>query len=106
MSGPGGDVPGSGVAVKDRVLLQPFSMNSNPQLPLGLALKDSARFESYFPGQNGELVQHLQGAATGDGERLVYIAGPSGSCLYRRTVRYGQDSLVTGSLPQCQPGGA
>ena len=78
MSGPGDDVPGRGVAVKDRVLLQPFSMNSNPQLPLGLALKDSARFESYFPGQNGELVQHLQGAATGDGERLVYIAGPSG----------------------------
>ena len=53
-------------------------MNSNPQLPLGLALQDSARFESYFPGLNGELVQHLQLAATGNGEHLVYVAGPSG----------------------------
>jgi DnaA family protein len=67
------------VAFKGRVLLQQISMNSNPQLPLGLALKDSARFESYFPGLNGELVQHLQLAATGNGERLVYVAGPSGT---------------------------
>ena len=53
-------------------------MNSNPQLPLGLALKDSARFESYFAGLNDELVQHLQTAASGNGERLVYIAGAPG----------------------------
>jgi len=53
-------------------------MNSNPQLPLGLVLKDSARFESYFPGLNNELLQHLQLAASGDGERLVYLAGAPG----------------------------
>ena len=54
-------------------------MNSNPQLPLGLVLKDSARFESYFPGLNNELLQHLQLAASGDGERLVYVAGAPGT---------------------------
>ena len=78
MSGPGDNVPGRSVAARGRTLLQPLSMNSNPQLPLGLVLQDSARFESYFPGLNGELLQHLQLAATGNGERLVYIAGSSG----------------------------
>jgi DnaA family protein len=53
-------------------------MHSNPQLPLGLALQDSARFDSYFPGLNREAVQHLQLAASGTGEKLVYVAGARG----------------------------
>jgi DnaA family protein len=56
--------------------MSPF--NTHPQLPLGLALKDSARFGSYFPGQNREAVQGLRSAAAGRGESLVYIAGPAG----------------------------
>ena len=55
-----------------------FSMNSHPQLPLGLALKDSARFNSFFPGQNLEVVEGLQQAASGKGEPLVYLAGAAG----------------------------
>ena len=51
----------------------------HPQLPLGLALKDSARFESFFTGQNQEAVQSLQSAAAGRGETLIYIAGPAGT---------------------------
>ncbi|MGB5538818.1 MAG: DnaA regulatory inactivator Hda [Gammaproteobacteria bacterium] len=51
---------------------------NNPQLPLGLALRDSARFESFFGEQNGELVTILQQAATGTGESLVYLAGADG----------------------------
>ncbi|MGB5472592.1 MAG: DnaA regulatory inactivator Hda [Gammaproteobacteria bacterium] len=51
---------------------------NNPQLPLGLALRDSARFESFFGVQNGELVTILQQAATGTGETLVYLAGADG----------------------------
>jgi DnaA family protein len=54
------------------------AMTSNPQLPLGLALQDSARFDSYFPGLNREAVQHLQLAASGKGEKLVYVAGAGG----------------------------
>jgi DnaA family protein len=53
------------------------SMN-NPQLPLGLALRDSARFDSFFPGQNQEAVASLQEAARGRGESLVYIAAAAG----------------------------
>ncbi|HUT40186.1 MAG TPA: DnaA regulatory inactivator Hda [Gammaproteobacteria bacterium] len=51
---------------------------NNPQLPLGLALRDSARFESFFGVQNGELLTILQQAATGTGETLVYLAGADG----------------------------
>jgi len=51
---------------------------NNPQLPLGLALRDTARFDSFFPGQNREAVASLQAAARGEGESLVYIAAPSG----------------------------
>ncbi|NOR41271.1 MAG: DnaA regulatory inactivator Hda, partial [Gammaproteobacteria bacterium] len=51
---------------------------NNPQLPLGLALKDSARFDSYFPGKNQEAVQGLQAAAAGSGEALIFVAGQTG----------------------------
>ena len=54
------------------------AMTGNPQLPLGLALQDGARFDSYFPGLNREAVQHLQQAASGTGENLVYVAGARG----------------------------
>jgi DnaA-homolog protein len=51
---------------------------NNPQLPLGLALRDSARFESFIPGLNREAVASLQAAARGEGESLIYIAAPVG----------------------------
>lgn len=59
-------------------MAQTRAMSDNPQLPLGLVLQDSARFGSYFPGLNQEAVQHLQLAATGKGEKLVYVAGTRG----------------------------
>ncbi len=51
---------------------------NNPQLPLGLALRDSARFASFFPGPNTEVVRNLRTVAAGEGELLVFIAGGSG----------------------------
>ena len=51
---------------------------NHPQLPLGLALRDSARFDSFFSGQNREAVASLQAAARGEGEFLIYIAAPAG----------------------------
>lgn len=51
---------------------------NNPQLPLGITLRDSARFESFFPGPNREAVASLQSAARGEGESLVYIAASAG----------------------------
>jgi DnaA family protein len=50
----------------------------NPQLPLGLVLRESARFESYFPGDNREAVLALRACALGDGEPFVYLAGAAG----------------------------
>ena len=51
---------------------------NNPQLPLGLELRDSARFDGFFAGPNREAVDSLRLAAVGQGESLVYIAGPAG----------------------------
>lgn len=53
-------------------------MTRHPQLPLGLALRDSARFNSFYPGQNLETVQGLQQAARGQGDPLVYVVAPTG----------------------------
>jgi DnaA family protein len=51
---------------------------SNPQLPLGLILREGARFGSYFPGHNREVVAALQLAATGTGEPFICLVGPAG----------------------------
>jgi DnaA-homolog protein len=78
-------------------------MNNSPQLPLGLALPDSARFDSYFPGLNAEAVQHLQQAASGTGENLVYVAGAKGMgkthLLQAACHRAGQCGRTSTYLP-------
>lgn len=54
------------------------SAASHPQLPLGLALRDNARFESFHTGDNEEVVGALQACAAGSDEPLVYVAGSAG----------------------------
>jgi DnaA family protein len=54
------------------------SSRVNPQLPLGLALRDSARFDNYFPGASLEAVRALQACARGDGEPCIFLAGAHG----------------------------
>ena len=80
-----------------------LSMNSHPQLPLGLALRDSARFNSYFPGQNLETVDGLQQSATGNGEALVYLVGAAGMgkthLLQAACYDAAQSGRTTGYLP-------
>jgi DnaA family protein len=56
----------------------PAVMN-NPQLPLGLTLRDSARFESFFGAHHSELVTALQQAAAGAGDSFIYLAGADGT---------------------------
>jgi len=51
---------------------------NNPQLPLGLTLRESARFGSYFPGANREAVAGLQSVAGGGGEPFICIVAPAG----------------------------
>ena len=48
------------------------------QLTLGVGLKDEATFANFYAGQNGALVQALQLAATGTGERVIYFCGAGG----------------------------
>jgi DnaA family protein len=48
------------------------------QLTLGVGLKDEATFANYYAGQNGPLMQELQKAAEGRGERVIYFCGAGG----------------------------
>jgi len=50
----------------------------HPQLPLGLELRDNARFESFYPGENEEVVGCLRSCAGGPFEPLVFVAGAAG----------------------------
>ncbi len=50
----------------------------NPQLPLGLALSESARFGNFFPGDNLEAMQAVQACVQGEGDSFVYLAAASG----------------------------
>lgn len=76
---------------------------NNPQLPLGLTLRDSACFDSYFPGSNREAVDSLQQAAAGQGEAFVYLAGADGMgkthLLQAACHRASQDRRTTAYLP-------
>src|SRR5262245_17313987 len=48
---------------------------ANKQLTLSVGLKDEATFANYFSLQNVELVQALKRAASGAGEKLIYLYG-------------------------------
>src|SRR5262245_44950420 len=48
------------------------------QLPLALALPRHARFDTYLPGTNRAVVEHVRAVAAGDPDPL-WIAGPSAS---------------------------
>ncbi len=50
----------------------------NEQLPLALQLRASARFSSYVPGPNAELLRQLQDIAAGGGEAFLLCWGASG----------------------------
>lgn len=51
----------------------------HPQLPLGLHLQESARFDNFHAGPNAELVRVLSHCACGDGEPIIGIWGPQGA---------------------------
>lgn len=51
----------------------------HPQLLLGLALRESARFDCFHAGDNGEPVAAVQQAAAGTGEGFIYLSGAGGT---------------------------
>jgi DnaA family protein len=50
-----------------------------PQLPLSLGLKDSAVFDNYWPGFNGEATTYLQQIGSGSWQPVVYLWGATGT---------------------------
>ncbi len=54
-------------------------MKLGQQLTLGLELSDEATFSNFYVGNNAILVKHLINFSNNQGERLVFLCGPSGS---------------------------
>jgi DnaA family protein len=48
------------------------------QLPLGLALPDSATFANFVAGPNRQLLAGIEDSVAGDGETFIYIWGDAG----------------------------
>lgn len=75
----------------------------HPQLPLGLSLRNSARFESFYPGPNREAVAALQAVAAGSGEQLVFLSGQTGTgkshLLQAACHAAGNNGLTTAYMP-------
>ena len=53
-------------------------MTPTKQLPLHFEFRANQTFDDFFPGANLEVINHLQKSITGNGERQVFIWGPSG----------------------------
>lgn len=49
------------------------------QLALNLGLPDNALLETYYPGDNTQVLTHIKQAARGKGDRFLYLWGPIGS---------------------------
>src|SRR5262245_37596085 len=52
---------------------------TSSQLPLGLALRDSFRFTSYFAGRNAEVLAAVQALAAGRPPTVAWIHGAAGT---------------------------
>jgi DnaA-homolog protein len=52
-----------------------------PQLPLCLSLKDDAAFENFYPGANVEAIESIKKAASGQGEKIIYVCAGRGQGL-------------------------
>jgi len=48
---------------------------ASSQLPLGLSLRSAATFDNFYIGKNAEIIDILKKAATGIGERIIYLCG-------------------------------
>ena len=51
----------------------------NPQLALGITLKDTAGFDTFVVGDNTQLLADLHRCIDGEGERFIYLWGAEGT---------------------------
>lgn len=75
-------------------------INIPVQLPLGISLREEARFENFILGENGLLYESLKSSAKGDGDPLIYIWGSlgSGRSHLLQAVCHEADSLYRHSV--------
>jgi DnaA family protein len=50
-------------------------LRTNPQLALGIGIRESASFSNFIPGGNGQTLEQVRRAATGEGEQFIYLWG-------------------------------
>lgn len=55
------------------------SANAPQQLPLGVSLRDDARFENFQVGQNGLVCEVVKQISEGAGDQFIFLWGSSGS---------------------------
>ncbi len=72
------------------------SANAPQQLPLGISLRDDARFENFQAGDNGLVCQMLRQSAQGEGEQFLYLWGSEGA---------GCSHLLQASCHAAEPSG-
>ncbi|MBR9828802.1 MAG: DnaA regulatory inactivator Hda [Oceanospirillales bacterium] len=82
------------------------------QLPLGISLRDDARFENFVRGRNGLVCAALEKAASGFGEQYLFLWGHAGTgcshllqscCHASDPVRRSAVYLPLAELKSCGP---
>ena len=75
----------------------------NRQLTLGVRLRDSSIFASYYPGRNQRVVEVLRAGLTGNGPLGVWLFGPRGvgktHLLQAACAAAGERGAVAAYLP-------
>lgn len=72
------------------------------QLPLGVRLPDRAVFASFMPGRNGQVIEHLQRLAQGQGAGVAWVCGPLGAGkthLLQAVCALASTSMQAGYIP-------
>jgi DnaA family protein len=68
------------------------------QLTLGLSLKDEATFSNFHAVNNAEIIAELKKAASGQGEKMIYLCGTRGqgcSHLLQAACHYAHQHRIT-----------
>src|SRR5579885_536696 len=68
------------------------------QLTLGLSLKDEATFSNFHAVNNAEIISELKKAASGQGEKMIYLCGTRGqgcSHLLQAACHYAHQHCIT-----------
>jgi len=82
------------------------------QLTLSLTSKDEATFANFYAGKNAEMVNELQKAVKGQGERVIYLCGARGQgcshllqacCHYAHQLHHSSVYLPLANLMALTP---